>query len=637
MFKCKGVDWRAQRRRGCLGLWLACAAAAASGDPGRFHAPQVLPLQTPNAINNIAIGDIDGDGDGDLFVAYGHLPAADGIAQVPQRDRLLINQGAAGFLESTMPLDSAAPRPSTDVRLVDLDGDGDLDAVVASGGYYNGSMIVGSASRMYRNEAGVFGAPLNFGTSEPAVGVAAADIDGDGDLDIAIARNTSLPFFPGVVDVYRNDSSPSGLALTLLQRMPVSGSAVAGLRFARNGEGQPPLLLVLFTVEGVAGFPPGVLVLRRQNASGQYGQGQLLPKPTGNLTGSPRLRAFDVGDFDSDGRDDLVMALSVDQPTGIGRSRVYRATGTGAPPTQPDFVDIFQDFAWASDTAVRMFDVNADGRADLVFGNEGVAECTQTAPGSLDELNRTEFCTGSALNVVLSNGTGFVHSGQCFGSRATLFVGGGRVDADPFTDLLVVRGSGTTLGGGPLAATFMRLDNDGPPGGSSNCCAAEQAATYGEIASEPGLTPRQALAASPRVDLVAFAQVRQRLMPDSPDGIRLLARYNQHSDEVAAAMRDDPALWWAATVVLVRWSTPVRSLIDGGGDGEFIDAPMIEAVESFLVRATAVASPPLASAIAEERARLPPFGTFIGMSLSQFSGIALPSDLLFRNGFESTP
>jgi len=67
-----------------------------------------------------ALGDLDGDGDRDVFVAN----------TSGQPNEVWLNDGNGNFTDSGQALGSAN---STDVALGDLDGDGDLDAFVANG------------------------------------------------------------------------------------------------------------------------------------------------------------------------------------------------------------------------------------------------------------------------------------------------------------------------------------------------------------------------------------------------------------------------------------------------------------------------------------------------------------------------
>jgi len=128
-----------------------------------------------------ALGDLDGDGDLDAFVANGF----------GEPDRVLDNQtiaksplpNTAGvLLDSGLALGSGDSR---DVRLGDLDGDGDLDAVVAS---------FTSGSNVWINTTASPTSPITFtsgGTLDTsyASGLSLGDVDGDDDLDVYFAMD----------------------------------------------------------------------------------------------------------------------------------------------------------------------------------------------------------------------------------------------------------------------------------------------------------------------------------------------------------------------------------------------------------------------------------------------------------------
>lgn len=115
----------------------------------------------------VALGDLDGDGDPDAFVAN----ASSFIGT--EADRVWLNDGKGAFTDSGQ---SLSPDPSTDVALADLDSDGDLDAVVGSEWPLNPKTV------WLNNGNGIFTAS---GQSLPQANqVAVGDLDGDGDLDI---------------------------------------------------------------------------------------------------------------------------------------------------------------------------------------------------------------------------------------------------------------------------------------------------------------------------------------------------------------------------------------------------------------------------------------------------------------------
>ncbi|MEZ4768418.1 MAG: FG-GAP-like repeat-containing protein [Caldilineales bacterium] len=123
---------------------------------------------------HVALGDLDGDGDLDAFVANGSF--------LQTANKVWLNDGSGTFSDSGQNLGNVW---SEQVALGDLDGDGDLDAVAAN---FNG------ASRVWINQGGVQGGSQGVFGSGPslpgnALDVALADFDLDGDLDLALLDN----------------------------------------------------------------------------------------------------------------------------------------------------------------------------------------------------------------------------------------------------------------------------------------------------------------------------------------------------------------------------------------------------------------------------------------------------------------
>jgi hypothetical protein len=117
--------------------------------------------------------DLDKDGDLDILVAsLGVLfPSNAKIGSVV----VLENDGRGGFVNRVLLQDVARV---SDVRAGDLDGDGDLDLAVAQFGYNEGQ------TRWMRNEGRWrFSSAVLQNLSGP-INVEVADLDGDGDLDI---------------------------------------------------------------------------------------------------------------------------------------------------------------------------------------------------------------------------------------------------------------------------------------------------------------------------------------------------------------------------------------------------------------------------------------------------------------------
>jgi len=163
----------------------------------------------------VACGDIDGDGDVDVFLAGLH------------GNRLLVNTGD-GFRDATLEagLGGTDDGWATSPAFADVDGDGDLDVFVAmyvqwsretdiglaftlngtDRAYGPPKQYAGAHSRLYRNNgdgtftdvsesAGLY--VVNSATGVPvgkALAVAPADLDHDGDIDFIVANDTTRNF-----------------------------------------------------------------------------------------------------------------------------------------------------------------------------------------------------------------------------------------------------------------------------------------------------------------------------------------------------------------------------------------------------------------------------------------------------------
>ncbi|MEM7203355.1 MAG: VCBS repeat-containing protein [Planctomycetota bacterium] len=175
----------------------------------------------------LALGDVDGDLDLDLIV--GNHGALSSGAQ----NRLYLNDGAGMFVDATPQLPGSNDI-TRDLGLGDLDGDRDLDLVVANAG----------ADRLLLNDgAGIFAdvsqPRLPAASQRLTFAVALADVDADGDLDLAFGDANI--FMPQTNRLYLNDGA--GTFTDASAQLPADADYTVALVFGDvDGDGDPDLV-----------------------------------------------------------------------------------------------------------------------------------------------------------------------------------------------------------------------------------------------------------------------------------------------------------------------------------------------------------------------------------------------------------
>lgn len=134
----------------------------------------VLLEQTSETSANVSIGDLNGDGNLDIVLAKGrHWPLV---------DRVLLGDGRGAF-PNAYDLSSVSDRSYSGL-LVDIDADGDLDVVISND--------LPDPKRVYLNDGkGRFQTGPTYGRAEwPTRNASVADINRDGLPDIIVANRT---------------------------------------------------------------------------------------------------------------------------------------------------------------------------------------------------------------------------------------------------------------------------------------------------------------------------------------------------------------------------------------------------------------------------------------------------------------
>ena len=133
----------------------------------------------------VALGDIDGDSDLDAFVAN--------LGSGASSNTVWLNNGHGIFTDSGQNIGSSG---SMAVDLGDVDGDGDLDAIVANAPIYNSNHSYHSTGKNYiwlNNGHGVFSDGVQMLSNTQSTDVALRDLDNDGDLDAFVTNTSNQP------------------------------------------------------------------------------------------------------------------------------------------------------------------------------------------------------------------------------------------------------------------------------------------------------------------------------------------------------------------------------------------------------------------------------------------------------------
>ncbi len=155
-------------------------------------APSELPMVLPSAM---AVGDIDGDGDLDIWASQYKAAYAGGNFPTPYYDAndghpgyLLLNHGDGTFAEATegSGLEDKRFRRAFRASFVDLDDDGDLDLLVVSD-FAGADLFYNDGSGRFTDVTdSVLDIPTNFG-----MGLTFDDFDADGVLDFYVTGMAS--------------------------------------------------------------------------------------------------------------------------------------------------------------------------------------------------------------------------------------------------------------------------------------------------------------------------------------------------------------------------------------------------------------------------------------------------------------
>jgi hypothetical protein len=275
--------------------------------------------RTPLSVGDAEAGDVDGDGDLDLVLA--DWGPGDNMTNDGGRTRLWLNDGAGRFTDATperMP--ATRVRFSWDLELVDADNDLDLDVLV--------SCKRCAGSMLFRNDgSGTFELdPRAIPQYTNNYELEAMDLDGDGFLDLVTINDGEIVGERGSSrreHVFRNDGEGRFRDATDAwwpdaENIGEDDNIVAFLDYDSDGDAD-------FLVGSLSG--PDRLMIN----DGRGGLRVASDVFSGSET--PGTLGMAVGDLDGDGRPDVVQSQG-EHPTAV-QERVFSGRGLdvdSAPP-----------------------------------------------------------------------------------------------------------------------------------------------------------------------------------------------------------------------------------------------------------------------------------------------------------------
>lgn len=337
---------------------------------------------------------------------------------------------------------------SRDIVLGDLDGDGDLDAVIGNEGLISPTgSLPGGPNMIYFNNAGAFNTPavaVNAGDSRRTRGMAIGDIDNDGDLDVA-ACNYQQPGTFNLNDGFGNFAA--GVAFTSQSRRTwrcdlLDVDSDGDLDYVEvNSNGPNAVYQNLLVESGAArtlSFGPEIRITSDQFktrsvtfgdinndgdvdmiAGDQDAPNQIYRWSTNGLfeaTGEVHNNnnttfALGLADLDGDGYLDLV------EGNKDGATQIYLNQGAGAPgsfgnPTALADSNGLLDPQGHTTVDLLLRDIDRDGDIDIIEGNNGEWDHdADGVPGEDCQVAGPTACIGQPIRIFLNNGNGTFANG----------------------------------------------------------------------------------------------------------------------------------------------------------------------------------------------------------------------------------
>jgi hypothetical protein len=331
---------------------------------------------TGSGPQSVSTGDFDGDGKKDIVVTN-----EGGSVSV------LRNTGNFGTISFAAKVDFITGTNPYCVTVGDFNVDGKTDLAVAN--------RTSNTVSVFKNTCTIgiisFAAKVDFTTGTNPRSVAVGDLDGDGKTDLTVANASSA-----TVSIFKNTGSGGIIAFAPKVDF-VTGTIPYGISIGDlDGDGKKDLAIANYG-------PATVSILRNIGSTGTI---SFAPK-VDYITGSQPY-GISMGDLDGDGKTDLALANGSGNTVSILRNT--GSTGTISFDPKVDFLTGSTPFS------VAIGDFDGDGKSDLVLSNYNSntisvlrnlnARCLPTftsfSPAS-GPIGTTVIITGTNFSTTLAN------------------------------------------------------------------------------------------------------------------------------------------------------------------------------------------------------------------------------------------
>lgn len=292
---------------------------------------------------DVKLIDVDADGDLDIFLSQGTATGA------PRPNVLLINDGDGNFTDESATRLPPAVQLSSRVDYGDVDGDGDVDIIVSNLGPEQ--LLINDGDGFFTDESAFrLPPPLSF-FADISAEARLADVDGDGDLDILVSNENPFDPSPNGAQnqLWINDGDGFYTNQTAA-RLPAKNDQTGGMAIGDiDDDGDLDIIV----------GNRGQEYVFINDGNGFFSDQTATRFPVVNDS----TRKVVLADVDDDGDLDLLSANSRGQPT-----RLYLNDGSGV------FTEVpFTDAPVISQTNsdLQVVDLDGDGDLDVYIANAG--------------------------------------------------------------------------------------------------------------------------------------------------------------------------------------------------------------------------------------------------------------------------